>query len=56
MTRNRIRRWVRELVRRAHGDEWILRGRDVIVIAKASAANASHAEVDEDLASLGARL
>jgi ribonuclease P protein component len=56
VTRNRIRRWVRELVRCAPGDQWVSRGRDIVVIAKASAAHARHAEVDDDLANLGARL
>ena len=56
MTRNRIRRWVREFVRQAPPEVWTLRGRDAVIIAKASAAQASHAEVDDDLASLGGRL
>ncbi len=56
VTRNRIRRWVREFVRQVPADQWIPRGRDVVVIAKASAAQASHAEVDDDLASLGGRM
>lgn len=55
VTRNRIRRWVREFVRQLSADRWIPRGRDVVVIAKASAAQASHAEIVDDLARLGAR-
>lgn len=55
VTRNRIKRWVRELVR-SDRDAWTRRGRDIVVIAKASAASATHAEVDEDLRSLGGRL
>lgn len=56
VTRNRIRRWVRELVRQAPTDAWMPKGRDAVIIAKASAAQASHAEVDDDLRSFGGRL
>lgn len=57
VTRNRIKRWVREFARTAPPESWLPAGRDVVVIAKASAARAtSFAEVARDLASLGARL
>jgi ribonuclease P protein component len=53
--RNRIRRWVREFVRRDRG--WLPAGRDVVVIAKHDAAQIAHqAEVSRDLSTLGRRL
>jgi ribonuclease P protein component len=39
VTRNRIKRWVREFVRRSDHERWLPAGRDVVFIAKASAAS-----------------
>jgi len=46
VTRNRLKRWIREFVRRAPA----LVAGDVVVVVKASAATASHRELDRDLA------
>jgi ribonuclease P protein component len=55
VTRNRIRRWVREFVRRNRS--WLPLGRDVVVIAKHDASAFSHQDqVSADLASVGKRL
>ncbi len=51
--RNRIKRWVREYVRRHKSD---LPGGDVSVIARVGAATATHDEMDRELARLLARL
>ena len=52
VTRNRLKRLVREFVRQARSDEgaWLPPDRDVVVIAKSSAAGRSYAEVAADLA------
>lgn len=49
VVRNRLKRWVREYVRR-HRSE--LPAGEVVVIGKTSAAAASHVVVDADLAKL----
>lgn len=55
VVRNRIRRWVREFVRRDRA--WLPAGRDVVVIAKHDAAQITHlAEVSRDLSTVGKRL
>ncbi|HUH03507.1 MAG TPA: ribonuclease P protein component [Kofleriaceae bacterium] len=55
VVRNRIRRWVREYVRRDRS--WLPAGRDVVVIATHDAAQLTHqAEVSRDLSALGRRL
>lgn len=55
VVRNRIRRWVREFVRRERA--WLPPGRDVVVIAKHDADQLSHQdEVTQDLRSVGRRL
>jgi ribonuclease P protein component len=54
VTRNRIKRWVREFVRQAPSRTWLAAGHDTVVVAKASAARAAHAAIDADLAALGA--
>jgi len=57
VTRNRIKRWVREYVRQAPATSWLPTGRDVVVIAKASAARIrDYSEVARDLDALGERL
>jgi ribonuclease P protein component len=57
VTRNRIKRWVREFVRQQPADAWLPAGCDVVVIAKASAARVSEYRViADDLAALGAKL
>lgn len=54
VTRNRIKRLVREYVRR---ERWVPSGRDVVIIAKQSAASlGGYAEVSAVLSSLRARL
>jgi ribonuclease P protein component len=55
VTRNRIRRWVREFVRRNRS--WLPLGRDVVVIAKHDAGALSHQDqVSAELSSVGKRL
>jgi ribonuclease P protein component len=58
VTRNRVKRLVKEFVRAANGDRgrWTLAGRDLVVIARPSAAALGFAEVSVDLARLGERL
>jgi ribonuclease P protein component len=58
VTRNRVKRFVREFVRTAAvaGRSWSLSGRDVVVVARPSAAALRFAEVSADLERLGARL
>ena len=51
VTRNRLKRWIREFVRQ---QPELPRG-DVVVIAKGSAANAEHAQIDRDLGQIFAR-
>lgn len=52
VTRNRVKRLVREAVRQWGDDErrWAPAGRDVVVVAKRSSAGASFEEVARDLA------
>lgn len=47
VVRNRIKRWVREYVRRHKGE---LPPGDSVIVAKASAAEAEHRDIDADLA------
>ena len=54
VVRNRLKRWVREFVRRRRAE--LPGGVDLIVVAKISAANAAHAAVDADLGELFRRL
>jgi ribonuclease P protein component len=58
VTRNRVKRFVREFVRQARSDErsWLPPDRDVVVVARPSAATIDHAEAWADLTRLGARL
>jgi ribonuclease P protein component len=57
VTRNRVKRLVREFVRRSAPDEgWSSSELDVVVIARPSAAGASFADAVLDLERLGARL
>jgi ribonuclease P protein component len=49
VVRNRLKRWVREYVRR-HRDQ--LPVSELVVVAKPSAAAATHLAIDEDLAKL----
>lgn len=51
VTRNRLKRWIREFVRRAPK----LVAGDVVVVAKSSAASAGHREIEQDLAATFAR-
>lgn len=53
VTRNRVKRWVREYVRRHK--ELLPRG-DAVIVAKGSVASASHEQVDRDLERLLARV
>jgi ribonuclease P protein component len=56
VTRNRIKRLVREFVRQ-HRHSWLPTGQDVVIIAKQSASSLGGlAEVEADLAPLGRRL
>lgn len=56
VTRNRIKRLVREFVRR-NRDQWMPPGQDLVVIAKQSASTlAGYADVEADLAPLARRL
>jgi ribonuclease P protein component len=58
VTRNRVKRFVREFVRTAasSGRTWPAAGRDVVVVARPSAAGLGFAEVATDLGRLGERL
>jgi ribonuclease P protein component len=58
VTRNRLKRVVREYVRQARwdGGEWVPRDRDLVIVAKASAAEAKHAELVGDLERSGAKV
>lgn len=49
--RNRLKRLVREFVRHARrpGESWVPAGRDLVVVAKRSAAGRSYAEIAGDL-------
>lgn len=49
VVRNRLKRWVREYVRHHAA---AVSGRDVVIIARAAAAEAAHADVDRDLTRL----
>jgi ribonuclease P protein component len=49
VTRNRVKRLVREAVRRWGDVAWVPPGRDVVVVAKRSSATAGLAEVARDL-------
>jgi ribonuclease P protein component len=51
VTRNRLKRWIREFVRQRPE---LVTG-DVVVIAKASAATAEHAQIDRDLGQMFSR-
>jgi ribonuclease P protein component len=50
VTRNRVKRLVRESVRQWGDTPWVPAGRDVVVVAKRSAARAGLADVARDLA------
>jgi ribonuclease P protein component len=50
VVRNRIKRWVREYVRRHRAE--LPAGADLVVVAKAPAATATHEAVDRDMARL----
>lgn len=50
--RNRMKRWIREYLRRHKGS---LPAGELVLVAKTSAANAGHAAIDADLAKLVAR-
>ncbi len=52
VTRNRLKRRLREFVRRARTEQgsWVPAGRDVVIIAKRSAAEIDFAELTRDLA------
>jgi ribonuclease P protein component len=50
VTRNRVKRLVREAVRQWGDTPWVPAGRDVVVVAKRSAARAELADVARDLA------
>lgn len=58
VTRNRLKRLVREYVRQARwvGGAWMPGGRDVVIIAKGAAVGRSHAELAADLAQAGERV
>jgi ribonuclease P protein component len=57
VTRNRIKRWVREYARQSPGRGWRGAGRDAVVIALPAAAKlTSFAQVSRELASLEGRL
>lgn len=58
VTRNRLKRVVREYVRQARwdGGGWVPQGRDLVIVAKASAAEAKHAELVGDLERSGAKV
>ena len=58
VTRNRVKRFVREFVRTAAaaGRTWSLAGRDVVVVARPSAATLGFAGIAADLTRLGERL
>lgn len=58
VTRNRVKRFVREFVRQAvrPGGRWLPADRDLVVIARPSAAGLGFAEVAGELERLGARL
>ncbi|RMH40321.1 MAG: ribonuclease P protein component [Deltaproteobacteria bacterium] len=56
VTRNRVKRWVREAVRQAADGVWLPRDTDVVIVAKASAARApGFAAIAADLADIGRR-
>jgi ribonuclease P protein component len=50
VTRNRVKRLVREAVRQWGETPWVPAGRDVVVVAKRSAAGASLDEIARELA------
>lgn len=52
VVRNRLKRWLREHLRR-HKARWPLG--DVVVVARAPAADASHDSIDAELATLFSR-
>ncbi|MBN2575382.1 MAG: ribonuclease P protein component [Deltaproteobacteria bacterium] len=47
VTRNRVKRWVRESYRRLSGDRWT--GADIVVIAKPAAAGSSYQAITGEL-------
>ena len=53
VVRNRVKRWVREYVRR-HRE--LLPMGDTVLVARASAGRAEHAQIDRDLAGLLGRI
>jgi len=53
VVRNRMKRWVREYLRRHLTD---LPEGDLVLVARTSAAQADHAKIDQDLARLFGRL
>ncbi|HTE49967.1 MAG TPA: ribonuclease P protein component [Kofleriaceae bacterium] len=58
VTRNRVKRQVREYVRQARWQDgaWLPPGRDVVIIAKHASAGRSYAELAADLARSGNRV
>jgi ribonuclease P protein component len=54
VVRNRLKRWVREYLRRHLSD--LPGGADMVVLARGTAGLANHAAVDQDLRTLLARL
>jgi ribonuclease P protein component len=57
VTRNRVKRFVREFVRQARGNDgrWLPPDRDLVVIARPSASTISYRDAVSDLTRLGAR-
>jgi ribonuclease P protein component len=58
VTRNRVKRYVREFARQARDGErsWLPRDRDLVVVARPSAASIRFRDVAADLSQLGGRL
>jgi ribonuclease P protein component len=58
VTRNRLKRLVREYVRQARwvGGAWVPKGRDVVIIAKGAAVGRSYSELAGDLVQAGQRV
>jgi ribonuclease P protein component len=54
VVRNRLKRWVREYVRRHLSD--VPAGADLVILARGSAGLADHAAVEQDLRTLLARV
>lgn len=58
VTRNRLKRRIREFVRQARSDDgaWVPEGRDVVIIAKTASAEQSYGELAGDLGRHGDRV